>query len=318
LVNLAYIISAYKLPQQLVRLVDRLDTPDVAFFVHVDRKTDDRVFDMVRSALADRSNVTFVRRHRSDWGGFGHVAATLEGIDAVLTSGTPFDYAILLTGQDYPIKSNEAIRRFFDDGAGRLYIEFFPLPHPEWEQDGMNRIEQWHWRVRGRHVAIAPGRLIPFRRTVPGGLPPFGGSSYWNLSRAALEYVHAYVRSHRRYVDFFRRVDVPDELFFQTILLNSPFAEAAVSDDLRYLEWDVPDTGSPRVLTSRELPRLASSSALFARKFDVTADAGVLDEIDRTLLRCGDRERAGSGQHLERHARGDGAVLGSQRDAKTG
>ena len=50
-------------------------------------------------------DVTWLPRHRSQWGGFGHVRATLKGIDHVVASGVPFDYAVLLTGQDYPLRS---------------------------------------------------------------------------------------------------------------------------------------------------------------------------------------------------------------------
>ena len=40
LVRIAYIISAYKLPQQVSRLVHRLQTETSSFFVHVDKKAD--------------------------------------------------------------------------------------------------------------------------------------------------------------------------------------------------------------------------------------------------------------------------------------
>jgi hypothetical protein len=39
--NLAYVLSAYKLPDQLIRLVLKLNSETSHFFVHVDRKTDD-------------------------------------------------------------------------------------------------------------------------------------------------------------------------------------------------------------------------------------------------------------------------------------
>jgi hypothetical protein len=39
--NLAYIISAYKLPDQLTRLVNRLATDTAHFFVHVDGNAED-------------------------------------------------------------------------------------------------------------------------------------------------------------------------------------------------------------------------------------------------------------------------------------
>ena len=46
------------------------------------------------------------------------------------------------------------------------------------------------------------------------------------------------------------------------------------------------------MLRSEDFPKLAASPKLFARKFDATVDAGVLDLIDRQLLRVGAVDRA--------------------------
>src|SRR5436309_12555986 len=81
--HLAYIISAYKYPEQLIRLIHRLNTGATSFFVHVDKKTDDQIYREIFDAFSDQINVRFVKRHRCDWGGFGHVAASLEGIGAI-------------------------------------------------------------------------------------------------------------------------------------------------------------------------------------------------------------------------------------------
>jgi hypothetical protein len=81
-------------------------------------------------------------------------------------------------------------------------------------------------------------------------------------------------------------VDVPDEIFFQTIILNSSFARRAVNDNLRYIEWKDPDAGSPAILRKSDFQKLASSSKLFARKFDMTVDTEVLDFIDREIIAC--------------------------------
>jgi hypothetical protein len=137
-VNLAYIVSAYKLPDQLVRLVSTLDTGDSHFLVHVDKKTDDEVFRRMTAPLRDHSNVHFLERHRCFYGGFGHVKATLKGIDEIVRQRLPFDYVILLTGQDYPIKSNRQIEEFFSRHEGRSFMEYFSMPSDGWV-GGSNR-----------------------------------------------------------------------------------------------------------------------------------------------------------------------------------
>jgi len=284
-VRLAYIISAYKQPELLLRLVQRLDDEGTTFMVHVDRHAEPSVFERVLDGCGGMPNVHLLARHRCRWGDFGHVRATLKGIAVLLERDVPFDHAILLTGQDYPITTNERIRGFLARHRGRSFMAHFPLPTTEWTDGGLPRIERWHVRVRGRHLAV------PARRRMPGGLRAFGGSSYWCLTREAVEYVHGFTTGTPRFVDFFRHVDVPDELFFQTILMNSPLAGTVVGDDLRYIDWKDPDAGSPSVLGVDDLPALAASGKLFARKFDLEIDAEVLDQIDRELLGRG-RDRA--------------------------
>lgn len=281
--DLAYIISAYRLPDQLTRLVRRLDTETASFFVHVDRKTDDATYRRMAEPLSGLDNVHFLERHRCHYGGFGHVEATLKGIEELFRQGVPFDHVLLLTGQDYPIASNRRIGEFFREHEDLSFMSHFPLPSSEWQEGGLDRIESWHVRL-GSHYLRMPGMRGPLRRRHPAGLRPFGGSAYWCLSRECAEYVRGFLRDARSYVRFFRFVNVPDEIFFQTILLNSPLRDAIVNDDLRYLEWRHPEvSGGPAVLRRSDFENIMGSGKLFARKFDVTEDAEILDLIDAAI-----------------------------------
>ncbi len=309
--KLAYVISAYKLPEMLVRLVRRLDSPRALFLIHVDRKTEPEVFERMRAPLAGRENVVFLPRHLCHWGDFGHVRATLKGIRHLVDHRIDFRYAILLTGQDYPIKPVAEIERFFLEDTDREFIVFSPMPRDEWKgggrfgSGGMDRIERWHFRLFGRPVSY-PGkakfdsRLLTWiwahlnrrfrpKRRFPAGFRPYGGNAYWCLTRECVRHIHDFVSQHRSFVRFFHHVRIPDEIFIQTIVGNSPFAERAAGKDLRFVDWDrerarAAGTRPPAVLDSADLPRLAGSSALFARKFDSTVSAGLLDAIDRELL----------------------------------
>jgi Core-2/I-Branching enzyme len=271
--RIAYIVSAYKLPAQLERLVRRLDAPDVFFAIHVDRKTRRAIYDEMIERTRDL-DVTFLPRHVSHWGSFGHVRATLKGIDHVVGEGRPFDYAILLTGQDYPLRSGEEIAAFFERAEGRSFMNHWPLPFRPWgDRGGLERIEDWHViTYRRLHLAL------PLRRRLPLGLRPWGGGAYWCLGRDVVEYVHEFVHAHPEYVRFFKHVLVPDELFFQTIVMNSPLDDRVENENLRYLDWS--REPAPAILDQRDLPALLSSPKLFARKFDERIDSSILDRLD--------------------------------------
>jgi hypothetical protein len=281
--RIAYIISAYKYPEQLIRLITRLHSDSASFFVHVDKKTALEVYEKIVDGTKHLENVFFLKRYRCYWGGFGHVQATIEGINEIIKKNIPFDYAVLLTGQDYPIKTNEQIRKFLRQSHGKSFMDYFPLPSDHWEGGGMQRIELWHVRLFNRHYIFPKSRDFLFKRKFPKGFQPYGGSSYWCLSKECIAYIHNFINNNRRFVNFYRFVDVPDEVIFQTILINSPLAVNIVNDDLRFINWKDVDAGSPAVFVKNDFESLASSLKLFARKFDVNVDPEVLDLIDREI-----------------------------------
>jgi hypothetical protein len=280
--RISYIISAYKQLEQVVRLVRRLHNPDTSILIHVDKRSGP--IGPLLAATAHLPRVHFLDRHPSPWGSFGHVAATLKGIDALVSHKYICDYTILLTGQDYPIKDHQRIRDDLHAAAGRSFMHYFALPIREWARGGLDRIEQWHLRVMNRHLVFPPPWVTFPRRRFPAGLQPFGGSSYWCLAWDCVHYVHQFVTTNPRFTRFFRYVDVPDELFFQTILLNSPLRDQIVNDDLRYIDWRDPTSDSPAILTTADFAAIQASPKLFARKFDTSVDERILDLIDSELL----------------------------------
>ena len=275
--KVAYVVTMHKNPGQVGRLLRRLASDDASFAVHVDRSAGDEVDAAVRRE-ADGLPVEFVRRHRCFWGGFGIVRGALEGIEHLLAHDVPFDYAVLLSGQDYPLRSAAALERFLAEAGGRSYLHVEALPTSFWRNGGLARVERWHLvSYRALHLPV------PWRRRVPGGLAPYGGEAWWMLARPVVEYVHEFVQANPSFVRFFEHVLIPDELFFHTIVMNSPFAGTVVPDHLRYIDWSS-DPG-PVVLRSSDLARLRASGKLFARKFDTAVDPEVLDRIDEWVDR---------------------------------
>jgi hypothetical protein len=284
-IRIAYIISAYQKPDLLLRLVRRLDLPQDCFFIHYDLRSPAAEFQQLQKTFQDQPNVKLLARHKCRWGDFGHVLASLKAIEEIARLGFVCDYAIVLTGQDYPIKSQSLIRRRLDAAAGRSFMEATAWPIPNWEKGrAIRRIQNYHlhlpfprWtRVLG-WPPIRQNIAIPWRRKIPSGLHPHFGSSYWYLHRRCLEYIHEYVRQNPEYVRFFHRTLIPDECFFQTLLMNSALADTIERRTLTFIDWRPP---WPGILTVSDLPRLLESDCLFARKFDAGVDAEVLDRLD--------------------------------------
>lgn len=279
--KIVYFILAHKLPKQLVRLVNKLDTSSSTFLIHVDKKTDKETYLSMMKPLSGNTNVHFIKRRTCNWGAFGHVQATLDGIRRAIELDLEFDYMVLLTGQDYPIKSNEYILEFFEKSNGKSYLEYFSLPAETWKQEngGMDRINYLYLYFFGRTHKVFPRFFLKYSKLL-NGLKIYGGRSNWYLSRNCIEYIDKYMQQEDDFIKFCKYVHVPDEIFFHTILLNSNLKDHLVNDNFKYVVWPASAAAHPNILRSQDFEHFIHTNKIFARKFDITQDAKILDMID--------------------------------------
>lgn len=65
----AYLIAAHQYPQQLVRLVEKLDSPQANFYIHIDNKVKDNFSADDLPELRERPNVRILQLKNVYWGG---------------------------------------------------------------------------------------------------------------------------------------------------------------------------------------------------------------------------------------------------------
>lgn len=137
----------------------------------------------------------------------------------------------------------------------------------------------------------------------------YKASAWFTVSRQTVRSVLSFVRDNPRYVGYYRRTMIPDESFFQTIILNDP-ALNVFDDNLLHFRWTNPSLGSPDVLTVRDFDELRTSRKFMARKFDETIDREVLDRLDELLTASAVRPRGstdgGDGRATGRRPRAGG------------
>lgn len=226
--------------------------------------------------------------------------ATLRLLRKAVDEGE-FQYAVLLSGQDFPIKSNRHIESFFEAHEGKEFISYTPLPPKEWgwgpeimerieyywrvdgvshllEMFGSKRLQRWGWSAYSRLTTSVYRHAPSLKRKFLPGIAPYGGPSWFAISSRCAKYVLNYLRAHPEYCRFFARTLVPDELFFQMLILNSPFRDHVLNDALRFTDWET-GASSPRVLTGGDFDRLVASDSLYARKFDSTNSPDIISRI---------------------------------------
>ena len=317
--QLAYLILTHQFPESLARLVNRLNSPHAHFFIHVDRAADIHPF---LQALPPAENVHFTdTRVKVHWRGFKMVEATLQLMKEAVEHEKDFKYCILLSGSDYPIKPTDQIQTFFER-ASLEYIHYCRL------QDNpamMKKVLQYYfhdtvpydrsrkqprlYRLLRRKAFRLLGRIVP--RQYPENIEPYFGPQWCNLTGECVAYILNYVRDNPNFVRYYRYADAPDEMFIQTVVLNSSFAKRTVhyeayrrltkiadldelraeydkslpeeSFSLRYIDFSS-GGGSPATLVEDYFPALENSEALWARKVHPTTSAQLLDRIDTKVL----------------------------------
>lgn len=112
----------------------------------------------------------------------------------------------------------------------------------------------------------------------------YKGSSWFTLNHRCLQYIRQFVLSSPGFVRYYQRTLMPDESFFQTILLNNPSLKI-LNDNKRLISWQDSTSMSPEVLRIQDFDRIIVSGQHFARKFDLNIDAEILDMIDHYTLK---------------------------------
>ncbi|GAA4303609.1 beta-1,6-N-acetylglucosaminyltransferase [Nibribacter koreensis] len=288
----AFLITVYKNPCQLLQLIDSLNSESSVFFIHVDRKSKSFMDDPCSAKLSGRDNVFFAKdRIDVKWGGFSH----LQAIVALLKESrnySNFDFYHSLTGQDFPIKPISYILDYFLKNGNSEFIEFRNLPTEKWPNGGIDRLEFMHFNdyfnPKKKMFKTLNSFLLKFqekinyKRTFILGFPQlYGGSTWWSLSGVCVNYILNYLNNNKWYYNRFKFSHCAEEIFFQTIIANSPLKDRVVNDNLRYIDWVFRNGNSPANLDLSDFDNLMKSKKLFARKFEGKIGQELLDKLKK-------------------------------------
>jgi hypothetical protein len=291
--KIAYLMLVHSNPQLQKRAIEMLSSEGCSFFIHVDAKSDIRCFSGIRG-----EHVTFAEpRIPIYWGEFSQVQATMLLIRQALGCSGRYDYLVLLQGADYPLRSGRYIRSFFAKNRGSEFLSMVKMPAPGFPLSKISRLQYPSEKPLLQCAARVLGRLGLARRDYRkhlGGLQPYSGDACWALSREACRYVVEFAAQNPHVEQYFQNTESSDEMFFHTLLGNSPFRPLA-RRSLLYREYP-PYSPHPALLTDKHVQffdsqervwvedEWGSGEVLFARKFsDQTLN--VIDRIDEMIRR---------------------------------
>jgi len=285
--KICYLILAHNNPLHFKSLVNTLSTSHSDVYIHLDAKS--RLIDF--QAEVPRANVVFINdRVRVSWGGWSLVKATLNLIDNALGSGKNYDYYFLLSGSDYPIKSQTYIENVLEKNNGKEFISVVKIPN-KLAQKPIGRFTKYHIDIEYYSNNIVTRKIAEFfswlikkmkiKRRYDHILQdgnPYGGSQWWALTDAAVRHIKKFTAANRKFVRFFRYAYIPDESFFQMIIKNSVYKDN-IARNFTFADWSRDEPPYPSIIDFEHLHKFkkdgnefvgdvyGNGEILFARKF---------------------------------------------------
>ena len=242
--------------------------------IHVDKRVRAKAYDKLRADLADLTDIRFSPRFACEWGTWGLVAATQAASAMMLRDFPGVRHVYLASGSCLPLRPVEELVAYLDERPRTDFIESVTTEDVGWTIGGLN-IERFtlrfpfSWRKQRRlfDAYVRLQRLLGFRRRVPAGLVPHLGSQWWCLTRQTLSAILD-DPEREQWDRYFRRVWIPDEGYFQTLVRL--YSSDVESRSLTLSKFDF--QGKPHIFYDDHLQLLRRSDCFVARKIWPHAD----------------------------------------------
>jgi Family of unknown function (DUF5927)/Core-2/I-Branching enzyme len=267
-VTLGVVMLCHTALDRAAQLARHWATHGCPVVIHVDLRVPADKVDSFAAALKDLPDVRFSRRSACEWGMFGLVQATIDASTQMLADFPEVSHVFLASGSCLPIRSVRALQDHLTAHPGTDFIESVTTADVGWTVGGLNSERftlrfPFSWRRNRRlfDAYVNFQRLIRFRRRLPKGIVPHLGSQWWCLTRESLAAIlnHPLRPSYDRY---FRRVWIPDESYFQTLVRQ--VSDRIESRSLTLSKFDF--QGRPHVFYDDHLHLLRQTDAFVARK----------------------------------------------------
>ncbi|XP_046543537.1 beta-1,3-galactosyl-O-glycosyl-glycoprotein beta-1,6-N-acetylglucosaminyltransferase-like [Haliotis rubra] len=286
---LAFALIVHTAPGQVDQLMRTIYRSHNVYCIHVDRKAR-RSVGLLSQWAQCFHNVLVLQEVEVVYGGAGLVTAARACMRMLANTHVKWKYYIILSGQEFVLKTNLEIVQILKLLNGTNDIEQYPFP------------EHLRWRFETRYSVIngtMMTRLVDAKPAFKQNITLYKGSMYGMFSRGFVLFILE-SKIAAELIDWAEDSYAPEELVWATlnglpgapggynvtvkhdIALNQVLSRAVI------WEWDrVPCHGkfvrSVCVFSYRDLPWLVSRPEIVANKFNSNFDQLVIDCLESWL-----------------------------------
>lgn len=289
-IKIAYLLVAHKSPEQVNLFINQLlDYGDCDVYVHVDKKNTELLDSILKSPRVFTCSIYDVC-----WGSFEIVKAVIELMKMVMDSGKSYTHMYLGSGQDLLVK--KGMYEYLESNPEKIFL------HVVGEIKNSNR-ESARYRVCWPHKLMIRNDLHPYRfvriviqllcksgivintnkKTLKKEVRFYEGHTWFIAPFGVLEYIVNYINENPDYVDYWEESLASDLMFFQTIIMNSPFA-SNVEDELMLVKFGktFATMNHPLTITVDMENEIESGNYFCARKFEIAEIDTIHYYIEKT------------------------------------
>lgn len=225
------------------------------------------------------------------WGDYSLIECEMLLFKTSFEYSTLFDYFHLISGVDLPIKPMHTIHNFFLEHQG---LEFIRIADTSFNTtDIFMKTNYYHLfmpfsrtllgkclrKLKFARLSLSIQKHIGISRCKKDSYTLYKGYQWCSLTRNAVEYLiskESFIKNRFKYTS------CPDEIYKQSLLMNSPFKKNIYSSSntaLREIDWK---RGTPYTWKMEDKDILMQSDNLFARKFS-SANKDIIDYIANNI-----------------------------------
>ena len=283
-IKMAYLLVAHKCPEQVNLFIQQLlDYGDCDIYIHIDKKKPEMIEKIVKNSRVFVCSIYDVR-----WGSFEIVKAGYYLMRMARSSGKNYTHMYFGSGQDLLVK--KGLYEYLDEHPDTTFI------HMVGEVTNRDR-ESARYRVRWpqklmirndlhlyRFIRIVMQLLckigivlFPNKKKLESPVRFYEGRTWFIAPIRVMKYILDYIDENPDYESFWEESLAADLMFFQSIIMNSPYKDK-VEDELMYAEFGKTfrTNNHPLTVTMNMRERIAAGNYFCARKFEIDEDEEVI------------------------------------------
>lgn len=258
-------------------------------YIHIDKKTKCNKDEI--NELYKMNGVRYVsQKFKINWGSYNMLLAEIHLLNIAYAEHRA-TYYHLFSGHDYPLRPLQYFLEFFSHNNGMNYI-YCRLADSKLIHD---RLLQYHpyslFNAKDKKRGIYIYKIVNLQRkyNIFRSMKNFPriiaiGSQWFSITEDAVAKIVNPSKNNRKFLKRLKSTFAPEELYINTLVVNSIKNKYICCDNLRYIRWKFKNGNCPSILDLSLLKYCISSKALFARKFDTNYSAELKKFIDTNIL----------------------------------